>query len=106
MTRRKVVGLRIRQARVAAHLSRVALAEVVGADHKTVRRMEYGTSAPSLGLLFQIACSRSLARFASRSPSSCGSNRAAAQPARRRAATRLTPYAETITRVGRVSHTS
>lgn len=55
LTRRSVIGRRIRQARTDANLSQVALADLVGVDHKTVHRVEYGTSDPSLGLLLQLA---------------------------------------------------
>ncbi|MBT2401141.1 helix-turn-helix transcriptional regulator [Streptomyces sp. ISL-100] len=55
LTLREVVGRRIREARLAADLSQVALAELVGVDHKTVHRIEYGTRDPSLGLLLQLA---------------------------------------------------
>ncbi|GGX01766.1 helix-turn-helix transcriptional regulator [Streptomyces chryseus] len=55
LTHRGVVGRRIRQARIDADLSQVALAELVGIDHKTVHRIEYGVSDPRLGLLAQLA---------------------------------------------------
>ncbi|MFI1941762.1 helix-turn-helix transcriptional regulator [Streptomyces purpureus] len=55
LTRRELVGARIRDARVKANLSQVELGNRVGADHKTIHRIEYGTSDPGLGLLLQIA---------------------------------------------------
>lgn len=54
-TRRELIGTRIRRAREHANLSQVQLGELVGVDHKTVHRIEYGVSDPSLGLLLQIA---------------------------------------------------
>lgn len=55
LTRRETIGVRIREARIHANLSQVELGNHVGADHKTIHRIEYGTSDPSLGLLLQIA---------------------------------------------------
>ncbi|MFC8277173.1 helix-turn-helix transcriptional regulator [Streptomyces sp. NPDC057271] len=55
LTRRELVGARIREARVKANLSQAELGNRVGADHKTIHRVEYGQSDPSLGLLLQIA---------------------------------------------------
>lgn len=55
LRRRQVIGARIRAARENANLSQVQLGERVGADHKTIHRIEYGTSDPGLGLLLQIA---------------------------------------------------
>ncbi|MER7050036.1 helix-turn-helix transcriptional regulator [Streptomyces jumonjinensis] len=51
----QTVGDRIRDARRAAGLTQWRLGEMVGADHKTIHRIEYGTSDPSLRLLFRIA---------------------------------------------------
>jgi transcriptional regulator with XRE-family HTH domain len=55
LARRRAIGERIRTARRAAGLSQVRLAERVGVDHRTIHRIEYGTSDPRLGLLLQIA---------------------------------------------------
>lgn len=55
LARRTAIGEHIRTARLAANLSQLALAERVGVDHKTVHRVEYGTSDPTLGLLLLIA---------------------------------------------------
>ncbi|MET9953488.1 helix-turn-helix transcriptional regulator [Streptomyces sp. NPDC006339] len=55
ITRRTEIGARIRSAREHANLSQLQLGEVVGVDHKTVHRIEHGTSDPSLGLLLHIA---------------------------------------------------
>lgn len=38
-----------------ANLSQLELGNRVGIDHKTVHRIEYGTSDPRLSLLLQIA---------------------------------------------------
>lgn len=54
-TRRELVGARIRTARENAKLSQVQLGERVGLDHKTIHRIEYGTSDPRLGTLVLIA---------------------------------------------------
>ncbi|MFE9737358.1 helix-turn-helix domain-containing protein [Streptomyces sp. NPDC006477] len=54
-TRRVLVGSRIREARLDADLSQVELADRVGLDHKTIHRIEHGTSDPKLGTLIQIA---------------------------------------------------
>ncbi|MFE2555952.1 helix-turn-helix transcriptional regulator [Streptomyces sp. NPDC059352] len=54
-TSREHVGARIRDAREHANLSQIQLGELVGVDHKTVHRIEYGRSDPKLGLLLQIA---------------------------------------------------
>ncbi|MGW7198437.1 helix-turn-helix domain-containing protein [Streptomyces chryseus] len=55
LTRREAIGARIRTARQDAGLSQVKLAELVGIDHKTVHRVEYGLSDPSLSTLLLIA---------------------------------------------------
>ncbi|MFE2556689.1 helix-turn-helix domain-containing protein [Streptomyces sp. NPDC059352] len=54
-TRRALIGARIRAARLHADLSQVDLGLRVGLDHKTIHRIEHGTSDPSLGALLQIA---------------------------------------------------
>ncbi|MEU2181215.1 helix-turn-helix transcriptional regulator [Streptomyces thermolilacinus] len=54
-TRRWAIGSRIRDARLHAGLTQMQLAELVGVDHKTIHRIEYALSDPSLGLLLQIA---------------------------------------------------
>ncbi|MFE7509770.1 helix-turn-helix transcriptional regulator [Streptomyces sp. NPDC057540] len=53
--RRELIGARIRDARIQANLSQLELGNRVGVDHKTVHRVEYGTSDPGLGLLLRIA---------------------------------------------------
>ncbi|MGW4850125.1 helix-turn-helix transcriptional regulator [Streptomyces sp. NPDC004288] len=55
LTRRALIGARIRDARLQANLSQMELGTLVGVDHKTIHRVEYGTSDPGLGLLLQIA---------------------------------------------------
>lgn len=55
LTRRRVIGTRIRAGRLNAHLTQMALAERVGVDHKTIHRIEYAVTDPSLGLLLRIA---------------------------------------------------
>ncbi|MEU8760630.1 helix-turn-helix transcriptional regulator [Streptomyces sp. NPDC048659] len=55
ISRRRLIGARIRAAREHADLSQVRLGELVDADHKTIHRIEYGTSDPGLGLMLQIA---------------------------------------------------
>ncbi|WP_282697400.1 helix-turn-helix transcriptional regulator [Streptomyces sp. CC208A] len=55
LSRRQAIGARIRTAREHANLSQLALADRCGVDHKTIHRIEYGTSDPSLSLLLQIA---------------------------------------------------
>ncbi|MFG3349479.1 helix-turn-helix domain-containing protein [Streptomyces sp. NPDC048018] len=53
--RRQAIGARIRAAREHANLTQERLGELVGVDHKTIHRIEHGTSDPRLGLLLQIA---------------------------------------------------
>ncbi|MFG2899512.1 helix-turn-helix domain-containing protein [Streptomyces zaomyceticus] len=55
LTRRVQIGARIRDARLYANLSQVDLGALVGLDHKTIHRIEHGTSDPSLGALLHIA---------------------------------------------------
>jgi transcriptional regulator with XRE-family HTH domain len=55
LTRRRTIGTRIRAGRLDAQLRQVALAERVGGHHKTIHRIEYAISDPSLGLLLRIA---------------------------------------------------
>ncbi|MEU9865470.1 helix-turn-helix transcriptional regulator [Streptomyces sp. NPDC047971] len=55
LTRREMIGARIRDARLHANLSQIELGTRVGVDHKTIHRIEYGTSDPGLGLLLQLA---------------------------------------------------
>ncbi|WP_030659693.1 MULTISPECIES: helix-turn-helix domain-containing protein [Streptomyces] len=55
LARRRVIGARIRAARTDAGLTQEALAERVGIDNKTVHRIEYGTSDPTLSVLLRMA---------------------------------------------------
>ncbi|MFE4311482.1 helix-turn-helix domain-containing protein [Streptomyces sp. NPDC056891] len=55
LTRRELIGARIRDARLLANLSQLELGNRAGVDHKTIHRIEYGASDPGLGLLLQIA---------------------------------------------------
>lgn len=55
LTHRQVIGHRIRTAREHVNLSQLQLGTLVGVDHKTIHRIEYGTSDPRLSLLLQIA---------------------------------------------------
>lgn len=55
LTRRRAIGIRIRDAREHVGLSQVELAEHIGRDHKTIHRFEYGTSVPTLVDLLLIA---------------------------------------------------
>ncbi|WP_405676943.1 helix-turn-helix domain-containing protein [Streptomyces sp. NBC_01511] len=55
LTRRQAIGTRIRAAREAAGLTQIQLGEMAGLDHKTIHRIEYGTSDPTLGMLIRIA---------------------------------------------------
>lgn len=55
LARRRAIGARVRAARTDAGLTQEALGERVGIDHKTVHRIEYATSDPSLSVLLGIA---------------------------------------------------
>ncbi|MEV7425001.1 MULTISPECIES: helix-turn-helix transcriptional regulator [unclassified Streptomyces] len=55
ITRRREIGAALRDARHAANLSQIQLGELVGLDHKTIHRIEYALSDPSLGMLLRIA---------------------------------------------------
>ncbi|MFE2712191.1 helix-turn-helix domain-containing protein [Streptomyces mirabilis] len=53
--RRQQIGLQIRQARRAAHLSQIQLGERIGRDHKTIHRWEVGATNPTLTDLLLVA---------------------------------------------------
>ncbi|WP_326659655.1 helix-turn-helix domain-containing protein [Streptomyces sp. NBC_00385] len=53
--RRRVIGDRIRAARVAAHLTQEAVAGRSGLDRKTVNRLEQGHTSPLLDHLLLVA---------------------------------------------------
>ncbi|NUK07446.1 helix-turn-helix transcriptional regulator [Streptomyces lunaelactis] len=55
LTRRRAIGARIRTAREAAKLTQETLGELVGADRKTINRIEHAISDPRLSLLILIA---------------------------------------------------
>ncbi|GGJ82203.1 hypothetical protein GCM10011583_12200 [Streptomyces camponoticapitis] len=55
LTRRQEIGTRIRAAREAAGLTQIQLAEMAGLDHKTIHRIEYAITDPSLTMLIRIA---------------------------------------------------
>jgi transcriptional regulator with XRE-family HTH domain len=55
LIRRQMIGVRLREARRHANLTQEQLAEIVGADNKTISRIEAATSDPSLSLLLRIA---------------------------------------------------
>ncbi|MEW1638675.1 helix-turn-helix transcriptional regulator [Streptomyces sp. NPDC093801] len=55
LARRRAIGARVRDARTVAGLTQEALAQRVGIDLKTVHRIEYAISDPSLTVLLLIA---------------------------------------------------
>lgn len=55
LVQRQAIGERIRAARLYANLTQEQLGERAGADNKTIHRIEYALSDPSLGLLLRIA---------------------------------------------------
>ncbi|MFC9247735.1 helix-turn-helix domain-containing protein [Streptomyces sp. NPDC057136] len=55
LSQRRTVGDRIRAARLAANLSQMRLATMLGVDHRTIHRIEHGTSDPGLGLLLMLS---------------------------------------------------
>ncbi|MER7807940.1 helix-turn-helix transcriptional regulator [Streptomyces sp900116325] len=55
LPRRQQIGAIIRTARTERGLTQIQLGELAGMDHKTVHRIEYGTSDPSLTMLLRLA---------------------------------------------------
>lgn len=55
LAQRRAIGARIRDAREHANMSQLALGDACGVDHKTIHRIEYATSDPSLSLLLRLA---------------------------------------------------
>lgn len=55
IARRRLLGKKIRDARLWADLTQMQLAEKVGVDHRTIHRIEYATSDPTLSVLLRIA---------------------------------------------------
>lgn len=55
LDRREAIGALLRDARLRAGLTQASLGERVGLDHKTIHRIEYAASDPSLSDLLLIA---------------------------------------------------
>ncbi|MFB7399802.1 helix-turn-helix domain-containing protein [Streptomyces rubiginosohelvolus] len=55
LPRRQQIGRRLRELREDRGLTQIQLAERAGMDHKTVHRIEYATSDPSLSMLLRLA---------------------------------------------------
>ncbi len=55
IARRRVVGNRIRDARLYANLTQEKLAELAGLDRQSINRIEQGHASPLLDNLFRIA---------------------------------------------------
>lgn len=53
--RRQEVGARIRAARHEANLTQLELGRLIGRDHRTIHRWEYGQRVPSLDDLLLLA---------------------------------------------------
>ncbi|MBL3666375.1 helix-turn-helix transcriptional regulator [Streptomyces sp. M2CJ-2] len=53
--RRREIGMRLREARLAANLTQMQLAERIGRDHRTIHRWEYAQRAPNLEDLLLLA---------------------------------------------------
>ena len=55
LNRRRIVGDRIRAARLHANLTQEKLAELAGMDRQAVNRIELAHASPTLDTLFRIA---------------------------------------------------
>ncbi|MEU1292357.1 helix-turn-helix transcriptional regulator [Streptomyces sp. NPDC005840] len=55
LPRRREIGARIRDARHHAGLTQIQLGDLVGRDHRTIHRWEYGQRTPSLDDLLLVA---------------------------------------------------
>ncbi|MFJ4916036.1 helix-turn-helix domain-containing protein [Streptomyces sp. NPDC088726] len=55
LPRRQQIGTVLRAARIGHGLTQIRLGELVGLDHKTIHRIEYGISDPSLSVLLLLA---------------------------------------------------
>ncbi|WP_128818042.1 helix-turn-helix domain-containing protein [Streptomyces sp. S063] len=55
LPRRQRIGRRVRELREESGLTQIQLGERAGMDHKTVHRIEYATSDPSLSMLLRLA---------------------------------------------------
>lgn len=54
-TQRREIGIRIRDARLQANLTQEGLAERIGAERRTVVRLELGMTSPPVDRLLHIA---------------------------------------------------
>lgn len=55
LARRRVIGARIREARLYANLTQEKLAELAGMDRQSVNRIEQGHASPLLDNLIRLA---------------------------------------------------
>ncbi|MEU2797733.1 helix-turn-helix domain-containing protein [Streptomyces sp. NPDC059173] len=55
LPRRQRIGRRLRDLREDRGLTQIQLAERAGMDHKTVHRIEYAITDPSLSMLLRLA---------------------------------------------------
>ena len=55
LVRRRVIGARIREARLYANLTQEKLAELAGMDRQAVNRIEQGHASPLLDNLIRLA---------------------------------------------------
>ncbi|MFF3891415.1 helix-turn-helix transcriptional regulator [Streptomyces sp. NPDC001914] len=55
ITRRAVIGSRLREARIHAGLTQVELGHRIGRDHRTIHRWEYAARIPNLEDLLLLA---------------------------------------------------
>ncbi|MFG3273113.1 helix-turn-helix domain-containing protein [Streptomyces luteogriseus] len=55
LRRRRIVGDRIRDARLHANLTQEKLAELAGLDRQSINRIEQAAASPKLDNLFRIA---------------------------------------------------
>ncbi|MFJ2292078.1 helix-turn-helix domain-containing protein [Streptomyces sp. NPDC087894] len=60
LPRRQQIGATIRAAREQAGLTQIQLGELAGMDHKTVHRIEYAVTDPSLTMLLRLAAALDL----------------------------------------------
>lgn len=58
--RRQQIGNTLRAARIDRGLTQIQIGERAGIDHKTVHRIEYATSHPSLTMLLRLAAALEL----------------------------------------------
>jgi transcriptional regulator with XRE-family HTH domain len=55
ITRRAVIGARLREARIHAGLTQLELGNRIGRDHRTIHRWEHATRIPNLEDLLLLA---------------------------------------------------